>query len=242
MIPRIRIHERHVLLWLLGVTVTTMVVGGLWLGLGTRHEPHKLAPGGAARIRWMRPGEPSLLADYFDPSGLSLPSERGLSGAAWRHVVSVGHTEYQPEQAPAFLALPAALPLPVLLPEPPLGLLTQVAIAPAAVIPESSSGSVAELAATNSAVEITGALRGRPIVQAPVLPVADAAVRATRILIAVTADGRVRYAVVERSSGNEQLDGAAVGAVRQMWFAPEATVDPLALTWGVAKLHWAERI
>jgi len=241
MIPRIRIHERHVLMWLLGVTLATMVVGALWLGLGSRHEPRKLAPGGAARIRWMRPGQASLLADYFDPSGLSLPSERGFSGAAWRHVVSVGHTEYQPEQAPAFLALPAALPLPVLLAEPPLGLLTQVAIAPAAVIPE-PSGIVTELAATNSALEITGALRGRPIVQAPVLPVADAAVRATRVLIAVTADGRVRYAVVERSSGNEQLDGAAVGAVRQVWFAPEATVDPLALTWGVAKLHWAERI
>jgi len=241
MIPRIRIHERHVLLWLLGVTMATMGGGALWLGLGSRHEPHKLAPGGAARIRWMRPGQASLLADYFDPSVLSLPSQRGFSGAAWQHVLSVGHAEYQPDQAPAFLALPVALPLPVLLPEPPLGLLTQVEIAPAAVIPE-PGGSVAELAATNSAVEITGALRGRPIVQAPVLPVADAAVRATRVLIAVTADGRVRYAVVERSSGNEQLDGTAVGAVRQMWFAPEAAVDPLALTWGVAKLHWAERI
>ena len=241
MIPRIRIHERHVLMWLLGVTLATMVVGALWLGLGSRHESHKLAPGGAARIRWMRPGQPSLLADYFDPSVLSLPSERGFSGAAWRHVVAVGRNEYQPDQAPAFLALPAPLPLPVLLAEPPLGLLTQVEIAPAAVIPE-PGGIVTELAATNSALEITGALHGRRIVQAPILPVAEAAVRATQVLIAVTADGRVRYAVVERSSGNEQLDGAAVAAVRQVWFAPEAMADPLALTWGAAKLVWAERI
>ena len=135
MIPRIRIHERHVLMWLLGVTVATMVVGALWLGLN-RREPHKLVPGGAARIRWMRPGQPSLLADYFDPSVLSLPSERGFSGAAWRHLVSAGHAEYRPDQVPAFLAMPAPLPLPVLLAEPPLGLLTQVEIAPAAVIPD----------------------------------------------------------------------------------------------------------
>ena len=241
MIPRIRIHERHVLMWLLGTTLATMVGGAFWLGLSSRHAPHKLAPGGAARIRWMRPGQAALLADYFDPSVLSLPNERGFSGAAWRHVVVAGYTEYRPDQSPAFLAMPAVQPLPVLLAEPALGLLTQVEIAPATVIPE-PVGLMTELAATNSALEITGPLSSRRIVQVPVLPVAGAAVRMTQILIAVTADGRVRYAVVERSSGNEQLDGAAVAAVRQMWFAPESATDPLALTWGAAKLLWAERI
>ena len=240
MIPRIRIHERHVLMWLLAVTVITMTVGALWLGVN-RRPPHKLAPGGAARIRWMRPGQSSLLADYFDPSVLSLPNERGFSGTAWRHVANVGRTEYRPEQPPAFLAMPAATPLPILLEEPPLGVLTQVEITPAGVIPE-PQGLVTDFAATNTALEISGALRGRQVVQSPILPLASSVVRATRVLIAVTTDGRVRYAVIERSSGNEQLDGAALAAVRQVWFAPEATANPLALTWGSAKFQWAERI
>jgi len=67
--------------------------------------------------------------------------------------------------------------------------------------------------------------------RSPVLPLANAPARTTRVLIAVTGDGRVRYAVLERSSGNEVLDGAAVAAARQVWFAPEPNADPLALTW-----------
>ena len=240
MIPRIRVHERHVLLWLLGATMLAMAMVALWLVFSHR-TGQKLAPGGTAHVRWMRPGQHSLVADYFDPSVMSLPDPRGFSGNAWRHVATVPPPSYEPERVPAFLGLPANAPVPVLLPEPPLGELAQTAVAPATLATDPEI--LAPVSpATNSVIEILGALSDRRILQPPVLPLASAPSRSTRLLVAVTGAGRVRYAVVERSSGNESLDGAAVAAVRRVWFAPEPDADPLALTWGTVRLVWAERI
>ena len=242
MIPRIRIHERHVLMWLLGATLATMAVGGLWLGL-SHHEEHKLVPGGTAHVRWMRPGQHSIVADYFDPSMMSLPDRHGFSGTAWRHLAPVAQTAYEPERAPAYLAVPASAPIPVLLSEPSLGVLAQTGIALPSVEPVVDA--VATVTAlTNSVLELSGQLKERRIVASPVLPLAGGPARMTRVFIAVAADGRVRYAVLipERSSGNEKLDSAAVEAVRQVRFAPEPNIDPLALTWGAVRLVWAARI
>ena len=240
MIPRIRIHERHVLMWLLGVTMATIAVGALWLGLN-HHEEHKLAPGGSAQVRWMRPGQQSIIADYFDPSVMSLPNPRGFSAAAWRHFAPASQALYVTDRAPAYLPQPPAAPLAVLLPEPALDQLAQTEIVPTIIVTEPDSIEVIH-AGTNSVIELTGALIRRRLVQVPVLPLASPAARTTRVLVAVTGAGRVRYAAVERSSGNEQLDGAAVAAVRQVWFAPEPNVDPLSETWGTVRLLWAERI
>ena len=240
MIPRIRVHERHVLMWLLIASMAAMAMVAIWL-FWSHQASHTLAPGGAAHVHWLRPTQQPIIAEYFDPSVMSLPNPRGFSGNAWRHLAPAIQAAYKPEQPPAFLALPASAPLPVLLPEPSLGELTQTQITPTAI--ESESVTTATIVpVTNSIIEITGALSGRQILQSPVLPLASVPVRTTRVLIAVTGDGRVRYAVLERSSGNEVLDGAVVEIARQVWFAPEPNINPLALTWGTLRLVWAARI
>ena len=240
MIPRIRVHERHALMWLLIASMTAMAMVAVWL-LWSHQTRHNLAPGGAAHVHWLRPTQQPIIAEYFDPSVMSLPTLHGFSGNTWRRLSPVTQTAYKPEQPPAFLALPSSEPLPVLLPEPSLGELTQTQITPMAIESESATA-ITIVPVTNSVIEITGALNGRQILQSPVLPLASTPVRGARVLIAVTSDGRVRYAVLERSSGNENLDSTAVDIARQVWFAPEPNTNPLALTWGTMRLVWAARI
>jgi len=232
MIPRIHIHERHVLMWLLGATVATIAAGALWLAIGQRTGPK---PGTAptTRLRWMHPGQQALVADYFDPSVMSLPDARGFSGRAWQLRAAVTPPAYAPVNGPVFLALPANAALPVLLAETSISELAQAGTLGAPVPPAQMAPAIGPV--TNSVLTVTGVLSGRGILQQPELPVA-------RVLVAVTGDGRVRYAVLERSSGNEAVDGAAVAAVRQVWFAPEPNADPLALTWGAVRVVWAVRI
>jgi len=49
----------------------------------------------------------------------------------------------------------------------------------------------------------------------------------------------VRYAVLDKSSGNDALDTEAVEIARQLQFAMESAVDPLELTWGTVRFFWA---
>ena len=241
MIPRIRIHERHVLMWLLGVTMATIAGGALWLVVGQRvsNKPER-AP--TTRLRWMHPGQYSLIADYFDPSVMSLPAARGFSGRAWQHAGAATPPGYEPDRAPAFWALPANAAPPVLLAEKSIGELAQAGAEWTTVVPANPAPVIVPV--TNSVLAVAGALGGRRILQQPAMPVAPAGmpVRGARVLVAVTGDGRVRYAVVERSSGNEALDDAAVAALRQVWFAPESNADPLTVTWGAVRVVWAVRI
>ncbi len=241
MIPRIHIHERHVLMWLLAATVTTITIVALWLVVLPRagNKPDSPVP---TRLRWMHPGQPSLVAEYFDPSVMSLPDARGFSRHAWYHFAPVTIVTYEPDRAPAFLVLPVHAALPVLLAEKPIDELVQAGTEWTTVAPVSAATAIARM--TNSVLEVVGLLRGRNILQQPALPLAPPGlpVRMARVSLAVTSDGRVRYAVLERSSGNEALDGAAVAAVRQVWFTPEPNAHPLALTWGSVRLVWAVRI
>ena len=239
--PRIHVHERHVLMWLLAATVVTIALGALWLAVGqrTRNKPDT---GPTTRLRWMHPDQYSLIADYFDPSVMSLPDARGFSGKAWQHRAPAAPLAYAMDQPPAYLAAPANAALPVLLAEKSISDLAQAGVEGTTALP---TNVVAEIVpVTNSVLAVAGVLQGRGILQQPALPVAPPGipVRGARVLVAVTSAGRVRYAVLERSSGNEALDGAAVAAIRQVWFTPEPTADPLALTWGTVRLVWADCI
>lgn len=240
-IPRIHVHERHVLMWLLGVTMTTIAAGALWLAVGQR-VGHKSENITTTRLRWMHPNQHSLVADYFDPSVMSLPDARGFSAKAWQHFGSIIPLVYEPDRSLAFLPPLANAALPVLLAEKPISELARSGVELAIVEP--TTAEPINVPVTNSVLEVGGALRDRGILQQPSLPFAPPLmpVRGARVLVAVTGDGRVRYAVLERSSGNEALDGAAIAAVRQVLFAPEPNADPLMLTWGAVRLVWAVRI
>jgi TonB family protein len=149
-----------------------------------------------------------------------------------------------PPRSAVYQPAPTNLPVRELLPPPALtarltdGLerLPLGGETPAEPAPATSAAPPAE-----TTVEILGPLAGRRLVVVPPLPRAPgpAAVRRSRVWIAVGPDGRVRHAVLERASGNEPLDQLAVDLARQLEFERQISPDPLAVTWGIARFVWA---
>ena len=224
MIPRIHIHERHVLMWLLGVTIATIAAGALWLAVDQRAS-HKNDNTPTTHLRWMHSGQYSIIADYFDPSVMSLPDARGFSGKAWQYVSLPTPSAYEPDRTTAFLASPANAALPVLLAEKPISELIQAGVEWTMVEPTNSVSII--LPVTNSVLEVTGTLCDRGILQQPVLPLAPTGtpVRGARVLVAVTGDGRVQ-------AHDERADHENVMAVnpphRSLQVAPLEQVEFLA--------------
>lgn len=242
-LPRFRLTERQVLMLMMGATalaVGAAALGSSFLGSGVK----KLEPDVQARIRWVRPSSNSarqLLADYFDPSLLSLPSPRGYSRAAWEHLAPPSASRYAPVIPPAFLQ-PTETKLASLLDQPDF----TAAVLTGLERREVSNGDDLPaldpvMPATVSVVRVEGRLAARPIWKQPVMPVAPAglAIRRTRVLLAAGNDGRVRYAVLDRSCGNAALDTEAAALAREIQFEPVAASDPLELTWGAARFSWA---
>src|SRR5947209_6430623 len=104
-----------------------------------------------------------------------------------------------------------------------------------------SNETFAATAATQSTLHVEGELEQRDILEIPNLPMpaVDAGLRPTRVRVAVAADGRVRYATLDRSCGNEAVDGQALELARRLIFERTSSADPLSLTWGTLKFSWA---
>ena len=226
-----------------------IAVGGAILG--SRYfsgDGKKLAPVTQTRVRWMRPGSGAVrqvLADYFDPSAMSLPSPRGFSHGPWQHLAPPAPSRYEPFIPAAFLAAITGVVPPSLLPQAALGDLVQAGLErPIFAVVDDVPAAPELPVVTNSVLQLEGALARRRMLQPPVVPLAPATVtvRRTSVLVAVGADGRVRHAVLERSCGNEALDSDAVELTRQLRFEPVASADALAVTWGTARFVWANAL
>ena len=76
--------------------------------------------------------------------------------------------------------------------------------------------------------------------RAPELPVltSPVPVRAVQVRVGVGADGLVRYALLDRSCGNETVDAQAVLLARQFRFEATQSGDS-ALAWGIMRFLWA---
>jgi TonB family protein len=241
-LPRFRVTERQVLLLLMGAIVVAMAGAIIASSLFTkRGQP--LEPVTLAHIRWSRdPGNVrQLLADYFDPSLMSLPSPRGFSRGPWARLAPPAAGRYEPVIPPAFLPAPAGGAPPVLLAQRDLAEAVKAGLERPVAPVEVELPVEPRPAATNSVLVFEGALANRRLLPAPPPPVAPAnlTARRSRLLIAVGADGGVRQAVVERSSGHEALDAASLEYVRQLRFEPQASVDPLGVEWGTVRWLWA---
>jgi TonB family protein len=249
-LPRFRITERQVLLLMLAGSLVTVGAAFLWREL-FRERADRLAPGGAARVHWMRPSEPGersdvrqILAEYLDPSLMALPSPHGFSARAWQRLAPARVPTFLPKREPVYLAAPTDLPVPVLLEERELPVLVEAGVERVAASLATPNGSLelsGAVPVTNSVVEVLGDLTRRRVVRQPALPVApgEAAVRRTRVLVAVGVDGRVRQAVVDRPSGNEVLDGQALEAAQLFEFESILSADRLAVMWGTLRFVWA---
>lgn len=240
---RFRLTERQALMILMGLSLFGYAGAILWNYLLSK-PAQALTPTGSPRIRWMRSSSHdfrSLYAEYFDPSLMSLPSPHGFSQAVWSRQAPSRQHDYEPPRVPAYLTELPPVGVPVLLETPSLAGAVLAGIE--RTVPIENELPVLEMvaAATNSVLRATGALAARGIVRQPTLPLSLAgnSVRGTRVTVAVNPDGRVQYAALERSCGNEALDGQALDLVRQVRFEPVSSADPLAVMWGVVRFVWA---
>lgn len=211
------------------------------------------------RVQWMRP--PSLeregamplqyvVAETLDPSLMSLPSARGFSRQMWEKGMTVTHRASEWTVEPAYLDVKLAAAMPPLLEQPSLVEQVKATVGKRPAVSEEPVAEAVEVPVVlnQSVFRVAGPLAGRPVVRVPKLPVIPsvAPVRSTTVRAGVGADGVVRFATVEKSSGNEDVDNQAVTLTRQIRFEPQGTRDIRgseisedSISWGLVKFLWA---
>jgi hypothetical protein len=185
-----------------------------------------------------------VMADVFDPSLMSLPNPHGFSSGAWHQKIEAAQRNLGWNQQPAFLN-PAAPSEPhSLLERTPLdAAVLSAAEKTEALSEEPSDGdATAPLVAVNqSVVRVLGPLEDRGIVHAPTLPTINNAtpLRPTQIRVGVGADGVVLYSLLDRSSGDDDVDTQALAIARQIRFEAEQDSSAISPAWGVLRFLWA---
>jgi TonB family protein len=186
------------------------------------------------------------VADALDPSLMSLPNARGFSKKMWERGVGATQRGAEWQSEPAFLDEKPVSGFPSLLQQRALVEFVQAAVARSPALPAMATSTADEEleappAINESVFRVTGMLEARSVVRAPRIPTltSELPVRPTRVRAGVAADGTVRFAVLERSSGNEMVDARAVELARQLRFEPATGADATALTWGVLRFLWA---
>lgn len=185
------------------------------------------------------PAAPGRIAtgfvDWLDPTVFALPSERGFSAMVRRRVPGSRLSDGE-ERA---LLLPLLYePLcwarkegeGVAFAEPPLSF----GISPAGEEPAIPASEEA------SAWRVYGEIdRRNPTASSSLPPVEfDEAVAPTVVRAAVSPRGEVPYTFIERSSGFERADGAALRFVQSLRFSPLEGTNVAALSWGFVKVLW----
>jgi len=237
---------RQIQLFILGMSLVAFAGAFLSVGL-PRHispiEPVRSAPVRLMRFKPAATNDPRyVLAELLDPSLLSLPSAHGFSGKPWERAPAV---RYEPSD---FLASAATLTQsppaarPVLQEQTPLPAQIQAGAERVAPVTEFSNETAVAVALNQSVFRITGELEARTLIRAPALGLIEAAVplRPAVVRIGVGADGRVRYATLERTCGDTTVNAQAVALAREFRFEPraQATLTPT-VEWGLVKFLWA---
>jgi TonB family protein len=241
-------RERSVLLLMLFASLVAH--GGAFLLVGIADQADVGGWRARSRVHVMQPAlelglnrQPLyLLADRLDPSLLALPSPWGFSNRMWKKTIPLGF-QSQPWQVPlAYLEPPPAPAVTNLLPQPAVTETLQAAIPVELNPPDSAQAQrIPTVRAENrSTLQLFGGLEKRAVVRSPTLPAITqpGGVRPTSVRIGVGGDGLVKYASLDRGSGNETADAAALAAVRQIQFAP-AGGDAEELQWGLVRFYWA---
>jgi TonB family protein len=247
-VPRFRFAERHVLMLVLTVSFIGFAAA-FFLG-SFRGHAKPFAPTDEARIHWVPPQEAppttpqAIIAEYFDPSLMSLPNAHGFSAVMWGRSAEASPRVFVPPAELALLDPGTDSEMMVLLPETSLTNTTRSVVERLpATAEESTTDETTEVPAvvTQSTLHVEGALEQRGLQMRPELPAvtADAGLRPTRVRLAVAPDGRVRFVTLDRSCGNDAVDAQALDVAGRLHFEPASAADPLTLTWGVVKFYWA---
>jgi hypothetical protein len=252
-VVKFRMTERQLLLLIMGVSLLAYVAAFLIVGLRQKPRQQEFAKGPVAR--WM-PQETSpqaqsfeyVIADLLDPSLMSLPNAHGFSRELWERRLPAAHRAFEPRTELAFLDAATPSEFQPLLRQASLADAVQLSVekAPAeseeVVEPEPSPP---QAAPDHSVLRVVESIDERSTLQSPELPliVSDTPLRPTGVRIAVAADGTVRYAVLDRSSGSgavaAQADAQALESAQRIRFEPRSDGDDKTLTWGVLRFIWA---
>ena len=184
-----------------------------------------------------------LIADLLDPSLMSLPSVRGFSRRVWERKLDPTQRSLGWNEQPAYLdAQPPDALRSLLEPESlSVAVLSAAEKQPAQSEEPYTEADQPAMTFNRSLFRVLGPLEDREVIRAPGLPVLSSAtpVRAMQVRVGVSADGLVRYALLDRSCGNETVDAQALLLARQIRFEEDPTSRPTALTWGIVRFLWA---
>jgi TonB family protein len=204
------------------------------------------------RIEWMSATEAGrletsdpryLIADMLDPSLMSLPNVRGFSRNVWQHKLEATQRSLGWNEQPAYLDARPPDPLHSLLEPAPLSVaaLSTAEKQPAQSEEPETEATEPTIPLNRSVFFVLGPLEDRAVMRAPELPLLSGPVpvRAAQVRVGVSADGLVRYALLDRSCGNEAVDAQALELARQIRFEAETTGSTTALAWGIVRFLWA---
>ncbi len=249
------LREESVLLTMLALASVAVILlffipGGVRVGL-----PSPLPASAPTRIQWVEAPSvagsasarmPAKLAEILDPSLMSLPNAHGFSRQMLNRKVPAAPRSLGWQNDAAYLGTTPGGQFPALLKQPSIATFVQNAAVPALSVPPDGDDAGGELpaAVNQSVVRALGALASQVIVRSPALPTvaSETPVRPTRVRIGVAADGTIRFAALERASGNDAADARAVELARQIRFEPLAGVAPETLTWDVLRFLWATTV
>jgi hypothetical protein len=171
-------------------------------------------PEGEALLRWVAAEDPALVA------ATSSPLPRGLLDL--EYVPSFATVRTPPRTlapAPEVVRYPAA--------KHPLAIIRSVEPADIPTAPE--------LPPSETRLSFSGALAERQVIEAPpVRAQLRSPLEPPSFLVGVSGDGEVRFAFVQRTSGDDAADAAAAAALTQARFE----VSEAPITWGFATVTW----
>ena len=250
---KFRMTERQVLLLIMAACF--LAYAGAFLLLGIQRQPKQTDFTGTPVAHWMPQSTPQqaqaieyVVADLLDPSLMSLPSAHGFSRELWARQLPAAHRGFEPRTKLAFLEVEVPPSFQPLLEQASLADAVQSSLekAPAESeeVTETGSGPPPEVS-NRSVLRVVESIDNRSMLESAELPTitSETPLRPTRVRIAVAADGTVRYAVLDRSSGSgaaaAQADAQALELAQRIRFEPQKAADAMALTWGVVKFIWA---
>jgi len=243
--PRFRLTERHVLLWIFVGFV--IAYGGTFLVVALSGRTPRPETESRPTVRWMNP-QPSAnpryrAAEMMDPSLMSLPNLNGYSRGLWKRGATAQHRVWEPGVELAYLAESTPGEIGTLLAQPAVADAVRWSVdkpvSPPDVAGEIASVAVAQ-AQTQSVFRIENGLATRVLTRPPELPVitSETPLRPSVVRIGVSAEGSVRYAILQRSSGQESADQTALAVARGLEFEPNSGPGTVEVSWGLVRFLW----
>ncbi|HXI83224.1 MAG TPA: hypothetical protein VNL17_03940 [Verrucomicrobiae bacterium] len=251
--PKLSFAQGQLLLWILagslvafGAMFVFFRVSGVSLATAPRESSRVLLMPAAKQNPFSSSDPRYVIADLFDPSLMTLPSAHGFSRGMWRQKIEAAQRSLGWSEQPAFLAdRPMDALRSLLEPTTVDTAVLSAAEKTPAFSEESNDNEPTEppVSINQSVLRVLSALEDRGVTYAPSLPTVNSPgpVRPTQVRVGVGANGLVLYALLDRSCGDEAVDGQALALARQIRFEAERDSSSTSLAWGVLRFLWARQ-